>query len=206
MHVFNIGLKKLAIIGAGGLAREIACNLKKKSFDLFTHRELIKKYNLLNFKCVEDLDTSKYSVLLALGDPFMRIKIMNELPGNTDYFTYIDKQAKLFDVGTIKIGKGNIITSGCILTTNINMGHFNLFNIGTNVSHDTTIGNFNTTSPGVNISGNVTIGNNCYFGSGCTLRNKIRICDNVTIGMNGAVVKDICESGTYVGIPAKKLK
>ena len=32
------------------------------------------------------------------------------------------------------------------------------------------------------------------------------VCDSVTIGLNTGVVKDIYESGTYVGTPAKKIK
>ena len=35
-------------------------------------------------------------------------------------------------------------------------------------------------------------------------KEKINICDNVTIRMNAAVVKDINVPGTYVGVPAKK--
>jgi UDP-N-acetylbacillosamine N-acetyltransferase len=34
---------------------------------------------------------------------------------------------------------------------------------------------------------------------------KISIHSFTTIGMNAAVVKDITESGTYVGVPAKKI-
>ena len=34
--------KKIAIIGAGGFAREITCNLKKY-YDYFVHMEFIKK-------------------------------------------------------------------------------------------------------------------------------------------------------------------
>jgi UDP-3-O-[3-hydroxymyristoyl] glucosamine N-acyltransferase len=38
-----------------------------------------------------------------------------------------------------------------------------------------------------------------------TGKEKISIHSFTTIGMNAAVVKDITESGTYVGVPAKKI-
>ena len=56
------------------------------------------------------------------------------------------------------------------------------------------------------IGGNVNIGHNVYLGSGSNVKEKINICSDATIGMNGAVVKDIITPGTYVGIPTKKLR
>jgi len=35
---------------------------------------------------------------------------------------------------------------------------------------------------------------------------KTTICDNVTIGLNSGVVKDINEKGVYVGLPVRKIK
>jgi UDP-3-O-[3-hydroxymyristoyl] glucosamine N-acyltransferase len=58
--------------------------------------------------------------------------------------------------------------------------------------------------PNAVIGGNVNIGDCVYMGSCSNIKEKINICDNVTIGMNAAVVKDINVPGTYVGVPAKK--
>jgi UDP-3-O-[3-hydroxymyristoyl] glucosamine N-acyltransferase len=55
------------------------------------------------------------------------------------------------------------------------------------------------------IGGNVTLGDNVYLGSCGNVREKTNIGSNVTIGMNAAVVKDIEEPGTYVGVPANIL-
>jgi sugar O-acyltransferase (sialic acid O-acetyltransferase NeuD family) len=198
--------KKIAVIGAGGFAREITCNFKKKSYDYFIHREFIKKYNLKYIKPLEELDIYKYSVLIAIGDQNIRKKIVDELPKDTEYYTYIDKRAYILDKPTIYIGKGSIITAGSILTTNIRIGEFNHINLNTTIGHDVIIGNYITTTPGVHISGETNIGNNCYFGCNSTVRNKINICDNVTIGMNSLVNKDIKEPGIYVGIPIQKIK
>ena len=71
---------------------------------------------------------------------------------------------------------------------------------------DNVIGDFFTTAPGVQISGNCIIGDMVYFGTHSSIKQKIQICDNVTIGLNAGVVKDIMYSGTYVGVPAKQIK
>jgi UDP-3-O-[3-hydroxymyristoyl] glucosamine N-acyltransferase len=60
--------------------------------------------------------------------------------------------------------------------------------------------------PGVIVSGNVTIQDLVYVGTNSSIREKITICDNVIIGMNSGVVKDINKSGTYVGTPLIKIK
>jgi UDP-3-O-[3-hydroxymyristoyl] glucosamine N-acyltransferase len=56
------------------------------------------------------------------------------------------------------------------------------------------------------VSGNCTIGNRVYLGTNSSIREKIEICDDVTIGLNSGVVKNIKESGVYVGSPSKKIK
>jgi len=49
------------------------------------------------------------------------------------------------------------------------------------------------------------IGNKVSIGSNATILPVI-ICDGVIIGAGSVVTKDICESGVYVGNPAKKIK
>lgn len=51
-----------------------------------------------------------------------------------------------------------------------------------------------------------TIGNNCYFGSGAKVIGAVRIADDVAVGANAVVTKDILEAGTtWAGAPAKKI-
>lgn len=52
----------------------------------------------------------------------------------------------------------------------------------------------------------IIIGKNCYIGAGTKIASGVEICDNVVIGANSFVTKDIVESGIYVGTPAKFLK
>jgi len=56
------------------------------------------------------------------------------------------------------------------------------------------------------ISGNVTINEKVYIGTGTVVLEKINICSNVTIGAGAVVTKDITEPGTYVGVPAVRIK
>ncbi len=50
------------------------------------------------------------------------------------------------------------------------------------------------------------IGNNCYFGSGAKVIGAVRIADDVAVGANAVVTRDIPEAGTtWAGAPAHKI-
>ena len=50
------------------------------------------------------------------------------------------------------------------------------------------------------------IGNNVFLASGCKIIGEVEITDNVAVGANAVVVKNIVEKGTtWVGVPAKKV-
>lgn len=50
------------------------------------------------------------------------------------------------------------------------------------------------------------IGNHCQLASNSLILGNIKICDYVIIGANSLVLKDINESGTYVGNPLRRLR
>ena len=52
----------------------------------------------------------------------------------------------------------------------------------------------------------VTVGDNCYFGLGVKILGPVKIGNNVTIGANAVVTKDIPDNAVVGGIPAKIIK
>jgi UDP-3-O-[3-hydroxymyristoyl] glucosamine N-acyltransferase len=42
-----------------------------------------------------------------------------------------------------------------------------------------------------------------YLGTNSSIKEKIKVGNNIIIGSNGAVIKDIIMSGVYVGVPVK---
>ncbi len=99
-----------------------------------------------------------------------------------------------------------IICPGAQTTVNVTFGSCVIVNLNATIGHDCVIGDFATISPGANISGNVTLGKRCYIGTGAAIIEGVTICDDVVIGAGAVVVKDITEPGTYVGVPAKRIK
>lgn len=52
----------------------------------------------------------------------------------------------------------------------------------------------------------VEVGDNCYFGLGAKIFGQVKIGNNVTIGANAVVTKDIPDNAVVGGIPAKIIK
>lgn len=55
-------------------------------------------------------------------------------------------------------------------------------------------------------AGTVSIGAGTWIGAGATVSNNLQICGGCMIGAGAVVIKSITESGTYVGVPAEKIK
>lgn len=52
----------------------------------------------------------------------------------------------------------------------------------------------------------VIVGNNCYFGLGCKIFGSVKIGNNVTVGANAVVTKDIPDNAVVGGVPAKVIR
>ncbi len=105
--------------------------------------------------------------------------------------------------------------SGIQIPLKTNIGHgFYIGHYGTIVINGaSTIGNNVNISPGVNIGranrgknkGVPTIGNEVYIGPGVKIVGAVKIGNNVAIGANAVVTKDVPDNACVAGIPAKIL-
>lgn len=192
-------MKKISVIGAGGFGREVFHHLIYDGYVAELYDDGDNDYSQST-----EIDFKNDLVLVAIGDPKIRKKVVDNLPKETNYHTYISSKAIILDKN-IKIGTGSIICAGVVITTNVIIGDHCQLNPNTSIAHDCVIGNFFTATPGVKISGNCIIGNLVYIGTNSSIKQKIKITDNVIIGLNSGVTKNILEDGTYIGTPIKKI-
>jgi sugar O-acyltransferase (sialic acid O-acetyltransferase NeuD family) len=195
--------KTKALVGNGGHARESMAQMGVKSMIRFVDDQYFKGEKETLPLSLFDPDT--YQLIVAVANSIDRFNIVKRLPKETTYFSFIHPSALLLDED-IQLSHGTFIGAGCILTTNIKLGEHCLLNRGNHIGHDCSIGNFFSSMPCAVVGGNVNIGDRVYLGSCANIRERISICDDVLIGMNSAVVKNITSSGIYVGVPSKKIK
>ena len=194
---------KKALIGNGGHAREVQAQMGIELFRFVSDEYWKEGDNKL--LSLSNFDPEKYVVLITVSNSKDREDIIKQLPTNTQYFTFIHPTAQLMS-NDITIGEGSFIGANSIITCNVKIGKHAILNRGVHIGHDCKIGDYFSAMPGSIVSGNVNLGNKVYLGTNSSIREKITICDDVTIGLNTGVVKDIKESGVYVGCPIKKIK
>jgi sugar O-acyltransferase (sialic acid O-acetyltransferase NeuD family) len=149
------------------------------------------------------------NAFISIGSPAIKKSIYDRFKESENLkFPNIIHPSVIYDhrKDKLKMGEGNIICAGNILTTAITLGSYVHLNLGCTLGHDSIIGDFVTVSPGCHISGNVKIGERVFIGTGAVILEKVSICDDVIIGAGAVVAKSITESGTYVGVPVKKIK
>ena len=102
----------------------------------------------------------------------------------------------------VEIGKGSVVMAGSVINSDTTIGEGCIINTCSSVDHDNKIGSFVHIAVGAHLCGTVEVGNCTWIGAGATVSNNISICNDCMIGAGTVVIKDIKESGTYIGVPA----
>lgn len=190
-------MKKI-LVGNGGHAREVMAQMGVK-----LTRFVDDKYVTEDTQPISSIDPTKHIAMVAVANSKDRFDIVQRLPKKLKYFTFIHPTAIIMK--NVEIDEGSFIGAYSILTTDIKIGKHVILNRGNHIGHDCVIGNYFSAMPGAIVSGNVRIHDCVYMGNNSSIKEKISIHSMCTIGMNGAVVKDIEEPGIYVGVPTKKI-
>jgi sugar O-acyltransferase (sialic acid O-acetyltransferase NeuD family) len=195
---------ELAIIGAGGFAREVkqwalmsqATGLFPLTFYVSDH--LATPPN----RPLSQLDPDRSMAVVAIGDPNARAKVVQGLRHGQRFTTVVHKTA----INQSQANDGLIMCPFSVITTDCTMGKHVHLNLHSDIGHDCIIGDFVTLAPGARVSGKCTIGEGVYIGSNAVIREGVTIAPWSTIGANCVVLHDITEAGTYAGVPAKRIK
>lgn len=212
-------MKDIAIYGAGGFGREVACLIKhinRKSeewnfigfFDDGKEVGTSNEYGII-LGGINELNNweKPLAIALAIGSP----KIVSNIVGKinnplVEYPNLFAPDILLVDADNVSFGKGNIVSYGCLFSCNVHVGDFNIFNGFITVGHDALIGNFNSFMPAVRISGEVKIGERNFFGVSSVVLQQIKIGNDTVIGGNSIVIRKTKDGNTYVGNPASVIK
>ena len=210
-------MKDLAIFGAGGLGREIACvinHINKEAptwnligfFDDGLDIGYCNEYgHILGGMAEMNAWKTPLSVLVCIGSGSTVKKVVERINNPIIEFPNILFHTTFSDMENVKLGKGNIFT-GAHLSCAVEIGDFNIVNGNCVFGHDDKIGSFNTFMPGVRISGEVIIGNECLFGVGSIVLQQLKIGDRVRLGAGSVLMHKPKPDSLYIGNPAKLFK
>lgn len=195
-------MKKLALIGNGGHAREVAFQMGLNEIVRFVDDNFYSQEDDLSLP-ISRFDPDLYSIMVAISDPKGREEVISRLPNKTSFFSFIHPTSIVSE--DLIIGEGSFIGAYSIITTNVKIGSHSILNRSCQIGHDSSIGDYFSGMPGSIVSGNVKIGDRVYLGTNSSIREKINICSDVTIGLNSGIYTDIDSPGKYTSIKQDKI-
>lgn len=204
-------MKAVIIIGASGHGKVIADIIKKSKDEIIgfldDDPDIGKEFMgfpvlgaILNYKKYID----KAEFIIAIGNAYVRKRISERLI-EVKWYTAIHPTAVIseFDV---TIGEGTVIMANAVINAGAKIGKHCIVNSSSVVEHDNFIENYSHISVGAKLAGTVFVGELSWIGIGACVCNDVKICQNCMVGAGAVVINDIEESGTYVGVPVKKIK
>ena len=213
-------LKKIAMYGAGGFGREVACTINKIN-------EIEPTWNLIGFfddgvekgkmvshfgpvlGGIDDLNAfqEEINLVIAIGNPATVKKVFEKISNKKiDFPNLIHPSVYYADKETFEIGRGNILQRECSMSCDVRLGDFNVLNSSVVFGHDVKIGNFNSFMPAVRISGEVEMGDCNFFGVNSVVLQQIKLKSGVRLAAGSTLMTKAKENNLYVGVPAKLMK
>ena len=203
--------KRLIIIGASGHGKVIAdIALKMDQYDeicFLDDNEEMKK--CMQFSVVGKVkDVYNYledsDIFVAIGNSNVRKNFMEDLKIKGANIPVLIHPNAIIGVN-VTIGLGTVVMPGAIINPNSTIGEGCIINTSASVDHDCNIGNYVHVSVDAHLAGTVKVSEHTWIGIGAIVKNNVSIGANIMIGAGAVVVKDLNESGTYIGVPAQKM-
>lgn len=200
-------LNKVIVIGAGGHARVIADIIQQSGDVVLGFLDDNVKGMVMGLPVLGKIDgalnyNNETSFVIGIGDNKIRKRIAEQY--HLNWYTAIHPAAVVASDTVIK--EGTVLMAGAILNTGAHIGRHCIINTSAVIEHDNNIADYVHVSPHATLCGTVSIGKLTHIGSGATIINNLSVTHDSIIGAGAVVVNDIRKPGTYIGVPAKKIK
>lgn len=199
-------MKRIAIVGAGGNARELADMLRDlPEFQVLGY--LTNMHGRYDSPVLGDFTWPATNAVdcfaMAIGDPVSKFRVARELCERYPHIDWPIIVHPTAHVGSsVKLERGVIVCIGAVATVDITIGEFSQLNYGCTVGHEAQVGPACLINPGANISGGVELGRSVLVGTGSQVLQYVKVGDEARIGAGAVVTRNVPAGVTVVGVPA----
>lgn len=208
-------MKKLIIIGAGGMGRTIYSNALEsvgygKFYEVkgFIDDNLNALENYPNYPPV--IDTIKDYIpqdndvfVSSIGGASRRSCMEEIISRGGEFIELIHKTARIYN--NAKLGKGNFIGAYSVIGNDVVIGDFNMIQSYTVIGHDARIGSWNRIDTHVTIVGGVVVEDDVNIHTSAVVSHNVLVETGAHIGALSFVIRKVKAGTTVMGNPAKKL-
>lgn len=202
-EIQNINTNAILVYGAGGTGKEVIDYIKgTHTYEIYgiidrRYPDLKEVFGVPVVGSKDDLDRlyaagiRKIINAVAFQDRTHYRKEIFEMlqKKGFEFVNIIHKTASIEP--SVKLGVGNMICAGTIISSGAWIGNNCLINNGSIISHDCIVSDHCHVASGAILAGYVTVGENTLIGQNCTVNVGVKIGKNVVIQNGVHVFKDV---------------
>lgn len=208
-------MKKLIIIGAGGMGRTLYSNALESVG--YGERFVVKGFIDDNLDALKDfpnyppvIDTIKDYIpqkddvfVSSIGGASRRACMEEIIRRGGEFMELIHQTARIYT--NAKLGKGNFIGAYSVVGNDAVIGDYNMIQSYTVIGHDARIGNWNRIDTHVTCVGGIVIEDEVNIHTSAVISHNVRVESGAHVGALSFVIRKVKAGTTVMGNPAKKL-
>lgn len=202
----------IVIVGAGGHAISItnvasSCGMKVVAYvdDSKSGSRVLGIPVITRQHCIDTYSDENF--VIAIGDNSVREHIYKEYKSDlpNSKFPSLIHQSAVVGINS-RIGNGTVVMPQANVGPNSIVGELCIVNTSSSIDHDCDMQSFSSIAPRVVTGGNVKIGIRTAVSIGTSIKHGIVIGDDVVIGANSYVNKEIDNNIVAYGTPCKVVR
>ena len=186
------------IVAANG---KVIAKLDDKYTNLFQEGPYLKG----PISSINGLIEENTKVIISIGHNLIRKKIVDRLQLEENMYGIVIHPSAIISPSTI-IKNGTVIMPNVVINADSIIGNHVILNTGSIVEHDCKVSNYAHISPGAVLTGGATVGIGTHVGAKSSVNPLVNIGQWSIIGAGSAVIRDVPNNVTAVGIPTKVIK